>query len=316
MAIAIPIASLTVSALLVVLLTPWAAKLGTRIGAVAQPGERTVHEGIIPRFGGLAIIVAALVVDLALLLSHGALDKQTWGWILGALLVFALGAVDDCRSLPARLKLLGQILAALIPVLLGVRILFLRNPFGGTIALNTWGIPFTVIWIVVLTNAINLIDGLDGLAAGVCAIAGVTMTAMALVSTPPMSAVALLSATLAGASLGFLYHNFNPARVFMGDSGAYFLGYSLACLSVMGALKTPVGITVVIPLLLFGLPIFDTLFAVARRIVRLKPVLSHPDKGHIHHRLLRLGMTQRQAVLAIYSVTGALCLVAFLLYRR
>jgi UDP-GlcNAc:undecaprenyl-phosphate GlcNAc-1-phosphate transferase len=261
------------------------------------------------------MFAAVAAVSLVAILGSGLLESQVWGWLAGATMVFLLGAVDDCRALPAKWKLVGQMVAALGPVACGVRVFYLTNPVGpGMLFLNSWGMPVTVLWIVGLTNAFNLIDGLDGLAAGVCAIAGIAMTGMAMAGG--LLEVGILSAVLAGASLGFLYFNFNPARVFMGDGGAYLLGYSLACLSVMGAMKTPVAITVVVPLLLFAVPILDTIFAVARRMVRLQPVMSRPDRGHLHHRLLRLGMTQRQAVAAIYAVSGVLCLTAFLLYRH
>ena len=215
-------------------------------------------------------------------------------------------------------KWYGVAVAALtagVLIAFGVKVEYLSHPSGvGMLPLGGWTIPVTLLWVVSITNAVNLIDGLDGLAAGICAIAGVTMALMS--GTGPLLGVAILACALSGASVGFLRFNFNPAKVFMGDSGAYLLGFSLASIAVIGAMKTPVAIGVVVPVLLFGIPILDTVFAVLRRAVTRRPVVSRPDMGHIHHRLLRLGMSQRQVVLSLYAVSGVLCAVAYILYVR
>jgi len=237
------------------------------------------------------------------------------GAFVGAAMVLALGVFDDCRRAPWHLKLAVIFVAAAVAVWLGVRITMVRRPFGeGPLFLGVWSAPVTLLWLVVITNAFNLIDGLDGLAAGLCAISGATLALMAW-QNPRMLPLAFAAAGLAGASIGFLYYNFNPARLFMGDGGAYFLGFSLGCISVVGAMKTPVAVTVAIPLLVFAIPILDTTWAVLRLLASGSPVMSVPDRNHLHHKLLERGLSQRQVVIAIYAISLLLCAAALKLYR-
>ena len=230
------------------------------------------------------------------------------GLMVGGSLIVLVGVIDDYKNLPAKVKLVGQILAAAILVVgFDVRIDFITDPFGDYLYTEWLAVPATIFWIVGLTNTVNLIDGLDGLAAGVSTIAAVTIFLVAL--QQGIILVAVLTAALAGAAFGFLYYNFNPARIFMGDSGSMFLGYMLAGISVIGAVKSAATIALIVPILALGLPILDTTFAIVRRYRRGVPIFK-PDKGHLHHRLLDLGFSQRQAVLLMYVISALLGLSA------
>ena len=232
------------------------------------------------------------------------------GLLVSGTLIVAVGLIDDYKNLPAKVKLLGQVLAACVLVAFDVRIDFITDPFGDFIFLEYFAAPATVFWIVGLTNTVNLIDGLDGLAAGVSSIAAVTIFLVAL--QQDFLLVAVLTAALAGAAIGFLYYNFNPARIFMGDTGSMFLGFMLAGISVIGAVKSAATIALIVPILALGLPILDTAFAIVRRYRGGVPIFK-PDKGHLHHRLLDLGFTQRQAVLLMYVISALLGLSAVVL---
>ena len=225
----------------------------------------------------------------------------------GGSLIVLLGLIDDYKNLPAKVKLLGQIVCACVLVAFDVRIDFITDPFGDYLYLEYLAIPATIFWIVGLTNTVNLIDGLDGLAAGVATIASVTICLVAL--QQGYALVAVLTAALAGAAIGFLFYNFNPAKIFMGDTGSMFLGFMLAGISVIGAVKSAATIALIVPILALGLPIMDTTFAIVRRYRGGVPIFK-PDKGHLHHRLLDLGFTQRQAVLLMYIISALLGLSA------
>jgi UDP-GlcNAc:undecaprenyl-phosphate GlcNAc-1-phosphate transferase len=215
-------------------------------------------------------------------------------------MIFALGIADDLKPLPAKLKFLIQIGAAAIAVYLGVRIDFLSNPAGGLILLPAYvGVPLTIFWLVGITNTINLIDGLDGLAGGVSLIAASTTALIAYQTHQPV--IALLALALIGSTIGFLRYNWNPAKIFMGDSGSLFLGFTLAAVSVVGVLKLLATAALLVPVLILGVPIFDTTFAIVRRALQRRPIFS-PDRGHLHHRLLGMGFSQRRAVLIIYGI--------------
>jgi UDP-GlcNAc:undecaprenyl-phosphate/decaprenyl-phosphate GlcNAc-1-phosphate transferase len=233
-----------------------------------------------------------------------ALDAPVLGVLAGLALIFTVGVVDDIVTLSPGPKFLGQVFAALLVIGAGLRIDFVGNPFGGgLIALGLLGIPITLVYIVGFTNVINLIDGLDGLAAGVTAIAAVTFLVLAVQSNRLEAAA--LAAALIGACIGFLRYNFNPASIFMGDSGAMFLGFALASISLLGVMKSVAAIALAVPLLIIGVPIFDTASAIVRRIRHKRPI-QEADKGHIHHRLLGRGFDQRQTVLIIYAWSAAL----------
>ncbi len=302
-----------VAALTTLALTPIVRIVGIRWGIVSHPGGRHVHKGVIPRIGGVAMFVgfAAAVLteylgerlwDWAPVLTR--LGRPVTGVLIGIAAVFVVGMLDDIFDLRPGQKLLGQIAAAGIVIAFGVKISFISNPFGGgIILLGVLAYPITLFWIVGFANVINLIDGLDGLAAGVTAIASLSFLLLAVQSNVLVAGA--LAAALFGACLGFLRYNFNPASVFMGDSGALFLGFTLACISLLGVIKSVAAITLVIPLLIIGVPIFDTLSAIIRRSRHGQPI-QMADKGHIHHRLLGRGFNQRQTVLIIYVWSIAL----------
>lgn len=286
-------------------LTPYIKKLAFKIGAVDRPDNRKVHKKIMPRLGGLAIYIAFMIGCVASM-------EITWdifGILLGGTLIVALGMADDVYQLPAKVKLLGQIVAACVLVIFDIRIEWVNNPLGGYFYLDMLSIPFTIFWVISFTNVVNLIDGLDGLAAGVSAIASLTVILVAV--QMGYFHVAILTAALAGAIIGFIRYNFNPATIFMGDTGSMFIGYMLAAISVYGAVKTAATIALIVPAIALGLPILDTAFAIMRRYVNGRPIFQ-PDKGHLHHRLLATGMSHKETVLFMYGITAVLCIGAVL----
>ena len=246
------------------------------------------------------------------ILIFGRTGPQMAAILVGAILLVALGMVDDVVALKPGIKFLGQIVAALIPTLAGVVITRFTNPFsaGGYFNLGIFSIPVTILWIVGITNAVNFIDGLDGLACGVSAIATVTMFVIAVLYSEYQ--IALMMAALAGACLGFLPYNMNPAKIFMGDTGSMFLGYILAVTSIQGLFKFYAVISFAVPFILLGLPIFDTAFAIIRRLAHGQSPLQ-ADRGHVHHRLIDLGFDQKQSVAILYAFSAVLGLTAVLL---
>ncbi len=285
-----------------------------KTGAMDAPNARKVHKKPVPRIGGLGIyagFMAAIIFFAAHFNLNDELINETVGLVLSGSLIVALGLVDDYKNLPAKLKLLGQIGAAAVLVLgFGVRIDFVTDPFGDYIYLEWFAIPATMFWLVGLTNTVNLIDGLDGLAAGVAAIASFTILLIALEQN--FILVAVITAAIAGASVGFLKYNFHPAKIFMGDTGSMFLGFMLAGISVTGAVKSVATIALIVPIFALGLPILDTTFAIVRRVRGGVPIFK-PDKGHLHHRLLSVGFTQCQAVLLMYVISALFGLSAIAL---
>src|SRR5438445_3808024 len=284
-----------VALVVVVLLTPAVGGMARLLGAVDAPGGRRLNRRPVPRLGGLALFLGIFVPALAFL--H--LGHQTRGLLLGAAVAVTVGAVDDFRGLRWFEKLGGQVLAASIPVGFGVWVDRFTFPIVGVHAFPSWvGMPLTVIWIVAIMNMVNFLDGLDGLAAGVAAIAGGTFAVIALSLGKPDAAI--LSAIVLGASLGFLRHNFYPARIFMGDSGALLLGFVLATVSVQGLLKAAATVALFFPLLVLAVPIVDTTFVVARRLKHGEPVFEG-DQAHLHHRFANIGFSQRGAALYMYA---------------
>ncbi len=300
-----------IAAFVAVLITPAVILLAAKTGAMDTPDARKVHKKPIPRIGGISIYAAFMTAMLSVMITtelESEVAFELTGLLLSGTLIFLLGIIDDYRNLPAKVKLLGQIIAASVLVFaFDVRIDFITDPFGDYFYLEMLAIPATIFWIVGLTNTVNLIDGLDGLAAGVSVIAATTIFLVAL--QQDILLVAILTSSLAGAALGFLFYNFNPARIFMGDSGSMFLGFMLAGISVIGAVKCAATIALIVPILALGLPIMDTTFAIVRRYRGGVPIFK-PDKGHLHHRLLGLGFTQRQAVLLMYVISALLGLSA------
>ena len=287
--------------------TPVAAALARRVGAVDEPKERGLHDRPIPRLGGLAILAGALLAG-ALFLPAG---PETRGILGGAAVAALIGAVDDAKELPAAPKLAAQALAAAIPVLSNVRVENVTIPFLGPLEFGpVLGGALTLLGIVAVMNVVNFTDGVDGLAAGVCAIAAVTFAAIAL-SLGRVDAGVLAGVT-AGAALGFLPHNFHPASIFMGDSGSGLLGLLLACVAVQGVLKTAAVVALAFPLVILAVPFLDTGFVVAKRIKYRRPVYRG-DRWHFHHRFANIGFSQRRTVLYLYGWTLALAGLALAL---
>lgn len=300
------ILALIIALLASFLLTPYIKQLAVKIGAVDKPDKRKVHTQVMPRLGGLAIYLAMM---LAIVCSM-PITRDLLGILLGGTWIVIVGVLDDKYSLPARVKLAGQVIAAVILVAFDVKIEWLNNPFGGYFYLEYLSIPFTVFWVISFINVVNLIDGLDGLAAGVSGIASITVILVAV--HQGYFPVATLTAALAGGIIGFIHYNFNPATIFMGDTGSMFIGYMLAAISIFGAVKSAATIALLVPAIALGLPIMDTAFAILRRYSNGRPIFQ-PDKGHLHHRLLAMGLSQRQAVLLMYGISIVLCLAAFVL---
>ncbi|MDR1391885.1 MAG: undecaprenyl/decaprenyl-phosphate alpha-N-acetylglucosaminyl 1-phosphate transferase [Clostridiales bacterium] len=293
--------------------TPLMIVLGYDLGIVDTPKDtRRVHKKSIPLIGGIGIFYG-FIVSVS---CFAIIDDHVLGILLGGILLVTLGVFDDIKPIKASNKLVIQIVAASIAVLCGVKIEYIANPFlkHSFINFNNWFSSFiTIFWIVGITNAINLIDGLDGLAVGVSSIASFGMLSFALFLNELN--VSIMVAAIAGSGLGFLPYNFNPAKIFMGDAGSTFLGFTLACLSIEGLFKTHAVISFLVPVLILGFPVFDTIFAIFRRALSGKHVML-PDKEHLHHKLIDFGFTQRQSVSILYTMTAALSLSAVVMYIK
>lgn len=288
------------AAIITYFLTPLVRKICHQLGAVDEPSRRRINLQEVPNLGGMAIF-GGFAGSVLLLMN---LTAESLGIISGAAFILILGLVDDIYELSPRLKLLGQILAAIILILSGVSIQFISNPLAeGMIQLGFWHIPVTILWVVGIINTLNLIDGLDGLAAGITTIAAITLFFVSLQQGQAISAFMTLA--LAGSSLAFLKFNFYPADIFLGDGGAMLIGYLLAAISIIGALKSAAAVTVFVPLLVLGIPIFDTAFAIFRRFYNSKP-LAKADHGHLHHRLMALGWSQKKVALIVYIISSGL----------
>lgn len=291
-------------------LTPPVKRFAELIGAVDQPSERRINKVPIPRMGGLAIFLGFVLTALLFV----PLSTQVTGILLGAVIIAVMGAVDDIVSLNPWVKLLGQVVAAVVVIRCGVVFDAISNPNPlsevAFIEIGWLSVPLTVFWIVACTNAVNLIDGLDGLAVGVSAISSLTMLVVSLIVSEP--AVSLLLAALTGACLGFMPYNLNPAKIFMGDVGSQLLGFVLSTVSILGLFKMHAIITFVVPFLALALPLTDTTFAFFRRILRGQSPF-HPDRGHLHHRLLDMGLSQKQAVAFMYGISAVLGIAAVLM---
>ena len=291
-------------------MTPPVKRFAELIGAVDQPSARRINKVPIPRMGGLAIFLGFVLTALLFV----PLSTQVTGILLGAVIIAVMGAVDDIVSLNPWIKLLGQIVAAVVVIRCGVVFDAVSNPNPlsevAFIEIGWLSVPLTVLWIVACTNAVNLIDGLDGLAVGVSAISSLTMLVVSLIVSDP--AVSLLLAALTGACLGFMPYNLNPAKIFMGDVGSQLLGFVLSTVSILGLFKMHAIITFVVPFLALALPLADTTFAFFRRILRGQSPF-HPDRGHLHHRLLDMGLSQKQAVALMYGISALLGIAAVLM---
>ncbi|HYM90541.1 MAG TPA: MraY family glycosyltransferase [bacterium] len=303
-------------------LTPLVEWAAIRVGALAQPGGRHIHRVPVPRLGGIGVYLAFLVAVLAglplersvritLEAHHVVLtvpftpqfDRPVIGVLCGATLITILGIIDDIWGVSPMEKLFGQLVAAIVPLSFGVGMDVLTNPLGGMLFLGPFGLALTVAWIVALCNVMNLIDGIDGLATGIAAIAGGTVLIASYQRGD--AGTAMLAAAFVGSTLGFLPYNFNPARIFLGDSGSMLLGYLLGSLSVLGTYKSYTALSLLVPLAALGVPVFDTALAIARRWRTGRPIFQ-ADTEHLHHRLLQRGLSQRQTAVVLYLVTGVL----------
>lgn len=304
------------SALISFLITPLVRKLAFSFNVVDVPKDnRRVHKKPIPKLGGLAIYIAFLIM---IFLKKSPIDQSEIGIIIGSLIIVIGGVVDDKYNIKPWQKLLFQIAAASFLIFFKVMISVITNPISDVnlyirIA-NFIAVPLTMLWVIGVTNAFNLIDGLDGLSAGLAFIACITMTIVAFLSGKADMEVITLTIILGGAILGFLPYNFNPASIFMGDTGAQLLGFLLASIAMRGAIKSASAIVLAVPILALGLPIYDTIFAIIRRKVNGKSI-AEADRGHLHHRLLDMGLTQRQAVIIMYIISIALGFIAVIVMQ-
>ena len=293
--------------------TPLVRRFAFKIGAIDIPKDnRRMHKKPTPRIGGLAIIFGFTVATLC----FAQPSRQLYGTLAGAAIIAVMGVIDDCKNLPAKLKFVIQIIAALVVVFAGdIKIDVFTNPNflsdNPYWVLPEWlSVTLTVIWIVFITNAVNFIDGLDGLAAGVSAIMSISLVFISI--RVGEYSIAILGIALMGSCFGFLPFNFNPAKIFMGDTGSTFLGFMLATLSIQGVFKSYAVISFAVPLLILGLPLFDALFAMIRRILRGQSPMT-ADRGHLHHRLVDMGFSQKQTVFILYALSGVLGITAVLL---
>ncbi len=307
--------------------TPWVRNLAIRLRVMVHPGGRRVHTRPMPLWGGIAIFAGYMLTCLALMKVVGV-RPGIWVPMLGVLVsgavVFTMGLLDDMKELSAAVQTGIIVGAALILMTFGVRIQYLSSPFGHVHMLILGGVAswiITLCWIFAVTKTIDFMDGLDGLAAGIGAIAAGVLAIMSFYDAsrhPDQTLVALMAAALCGACVGFLRYNFNPAKIFMGTGGSQFIGFTLAAISIIGAFKATAAIAIALPILVFGVPIFDGVFVMVRRFIKRQPIYV-ADKSHLHHRLLKRGFSHKQAVIVIYGicfVCSAAFLVIFWLSRR
>lgn len=312
------------------MITPKTIKLAKKLGAVDSPkDERRVNKVVMPRLGGVAVVAGFLVSISYLLISltlenqinltEGNYHLKLCGYFIGMFLIVITCFIDDVRGVSAVKKLIVQILAASVVVASGVRIdisnIGIFQKFSdSTNFLQTISTIITIGWIVGITNAINLIDGLDGLSSGISIISCVSMLIIFTLNGSPLISIIIITA-LIGALAGFIPYNLNPAKTFIGDTGSNFLGYSLAVISILGVAKTYTALVVVTPIIILGLPIFDTLFAIIRRVIKNKSLkaIMKPDAGHLHHKLLKHGFSQKESVLILYCISASLGMFAIIL---
>lgn len=311
---------LIVAAVAAFLATPVVQRLALQLNAVDRPDPRKIHSEPTPRLGGLAVLFGFCVpwallyaVDNRVAAVFTQHETMIFTLMLGGIGIFAVGMFDDIHGMRAMSKLLAQLVVASGLYLAGFKITQLSNPFGGVLELGWFSFPLTLLWIVAITNAMNLLDGMDGLVAGVTACMTLSLAFINILSGDVV--VALLTFCLAGAVLGFLPHNFSPARIFLGDSGSLFLGLLMACISTLSLFKAATAAVLVVPFVLFALPLYDTASVVIGRLRRGQHIFA-ADKTHIHHRLLEMGLNQKQTAAVLYSVSVFLGLVSILLTWR
>ena len=307
--------------------TPYTIKIANKVGAVDVPkDQRRMHKKAMPKFGGPAVILGFLVSVIYLLIVMSIENsinlfgieeygKKLLGMFLGIIIISITCIVDDIKTIKPITKLTGQLLASIVVVAFGIRIEDITLPFLNTIQMREmFSIVITIIWIVGVTNAINLIDGLDGLSSGISVISAISLLIIFVLNDSPMIAILLITA-LAGALVGFLPFNFSPAKTFIGDTGSNFLGFSLSIISILGVAKTYTAAVIVLPLIVLGLPLFDTFWAIVRRLIKGKSIkaIFKADKGHLHHRIVAKGFSQKQAVLVLYGISATFGIFAVIM---
>lgn len=291
-------------------MTPFSIWLAPKIGAIDVPkDERRMHVKPVPRFGGLAIFVAIMAASAVFVLPEVANGAKIMGILVGGAIIFAGGVIDDLHELRPKVKLLFQFAAATVVYVFGIRLNFIGDTLGGTETIlgSVAVYLLTVLWIVGLVNAMNLIDGLDGLAAGIAAISALCVAYAGYIHGHYIAATAMLA--IAGGTLGFLPYNFNPAKTFMGDCGSQFLGYCLATFSLVQPVKSATVMAIALPVMVMGIPVFDTIFAILRRLWRRQPI-GQGDKEHIHHRVMQSGFGVKRSVLLLYCISGIMGVMA------
>lgn len=307
-------------------ITPYTIRIAKKVGAVDIPNDRRVNKKPMPRLGGLAVIAGFLVSAIYLIISmfiekkinftEDSLNKKIFGFLIGIIVLGITCFIDDVKGIKPLAKLAGQTLAAILLVSSGVLIDNFTIPFKeNSVMLNeVFSYILTIGWIVGITNAINLIDGLDGLSSGITLISCISLLIIFALNESPLIAIILIT-SLAGAIVGFLPYNFNPAKTFIGDVGSNFMGFSIAVISILGVAKTYTAVVIIAPIMVLALPIFDTLWAIVRRIIKTKSIkgVFKADKGHLHHRLMARGYTQKQAVLILYGLTATFGMTAIIL---
>lgn len=301
------IEAFSIATILSLFLTPLVKFLAIKIGAVDKPNHRKIHTSLIPRLGGLAIFLSFVI---SVFLSFNYSNKSIRGLLLGSLIIVLCGIIDDIKELNYKTKLVFQFIAAIVLIMHNIcitKISILSTDGTSFIDLGILSIPITLIWLIGVTNAINLIDGLDGLACGLASISSVFLFIIFIKTGN--NTMALMVIILAGSCLGFLPYNFNPAKIFMGDTGSMFLGFILAGMSIQGTVKYAATIIMFAPILIIGLPLYDTLVTMLRRFIQGESIMS-PDKQHFHHRMLSLGLKQKQVALISYLVNILLGLLA------
>ncbi len=308
--------------------TPYTIKIAEKVGAVDIPKDkRRMHKKVMPRFGGPAVILGFLVSVIYLLIVmsiEGSINlfgmdeygKKLLGFFLGIVIITITCVIDDIKEIKPIFKLVGQLLAAIVVVSFGITIddinvRFIEIPELGEFVQSL----ITILWIIGVTNAINLIDGLDGLSSGITAISAISLLIIFILNGSPAVAVVLITA-LTGALVGFLPFNFAPAKTFIGDTGSNFLGFAISIIAILGVAKTYTAVVIVLPIIVLGLPIFDTLWAIIRRLIKGKSIKAvfKGDKGHLHHRIVRMGFSQKQAVLILYGISASFGLFAIILF--
>ncbi len=310
-------AAAVVSLIVSLLVTPLVRTVAGKLNVVAHPGGRRVHEKPTPMLGGIAMFAGFVFATLSVLYldSRLVLEHSTIGIIVGATMVGIIGVLDDKYELPGWFQAIWIVVAAAVLTTFGVKILYITNPLKGghLIWLGVFSVPVTLIWMLTVTKAMDCMDGLDGLAAGITVIASLTLTVMAVIAGPGFEVSGIMAAAIFGAALGFLRYNYPPASIFMGTVGAQFLGFSLAGIAVREAFKIPTFVAIIVPLILLSVPLADTTFVVMRRAKSGRKI-HEADTSHLHHRLVEAGLTKKQVIWSIYALTFLSCAIALALF--